>query len=64
MTVRNRLERLEQGRIGAGKNCPGGITAVAYKGGPLPDKMPACRRCGEPHLLLIEKVIVERGPRQ
>jgi hypothetical protein len=64
MALSQRLDRLER-RAGACRpeNCPGGTTLIlSYQEGqdppPVPDDASRCSRCGEPHVLIIEEVIV------
>jgi hypothetical protein len=66
MSIRTRLDHLEKA-VGRGDEpCPGGITLIlgycpAY-GEPQPEvppDAPRCDRCGKPHVLVIEEVIVE-----
>jgi hypothetical protein len=53
-----RVRRLERHRLPADQ-CPGPITAVLYPGGSRPEvAMHRCELCGEPHVLVIEEVIV------
>lgn len=62
MPLKARLARLEQQRPGDGP-CPGPITAIVpHDGrGPLPPDAPPCPRCGVPHVLAVEEIVIEAG---
>ena len=57
-----RLRKLIAGRV-APEHCPGGVTVVLhYRSGEPEPEVPAavhrCDRCGEPHVLIVEEVVV------
>jgi hypothetical protein len=66
MTMRGRLERLEQ-RAGAvvSGDCPSLVTIIRRDGDPelAPEEIAAavCPRCGRAHVLIIEEVVVGRS---
>ena len=63
MTIRHRLTRLEDA-IGTGPCSSLHPTVILrYRTGeskpPTPENAPHCPRCGVPHVLLVEEVLVE-----
>jgi hypothetical protein len=70
--LRTRLRKLIGDRVDP-EHCPGGITLVlSYKSGEPKPAVPAdaygCKRCGQPHVLILEERIVmtqddRRAPR-
>jgi hypothetical protein len=62
MSLRQRLDRLQRA-LGDPDNCEAGPTIIlTYRQGepepPTPADAPRCLACGQPHVLLIEEVIV------
>ena len=70
--LRTRLRKLTADRVDP-EHCPGGVTLdLAYKSGEPKPAVPAdayrCKRCGQPHVLILEERIVmtqddRRAPR-
>ena len=61
--LRNRLKKL-QSQYADPEVCDGGVTVVLTfaAGDPLPSIPPdalRCTKCGQPHVLLLEEVVVE-----
>lgn len=59
MSMQTRLKRLAKGlRRVPPDQCTGGTTLIVGPGDRVPDNAARCPMCGEPHVLVIEEVIV------
>lgn len=60
MSMHTRLKRLASSlRKVAPERCTGGTTLILRVGDDVPDDAPRCSMCDEPHILVIEEVVVE-----
>jgi hypothetical protein len=59
MTLERRLHALEQRNGRPDGPCPGGTTVIVEPGAPTPEDAATCPICGQPHVLIVEEVIVE-----